>query len=121
MEYQSQRQVKNVEMRLRLRRISFFEVTALPEFKEKPKMGAPKTKRRDMLLPKQAAGSRKKKYLQGRDQDPGGPENTETKAVSQLEEAGRGAMDEWPAPTPHPHRQEKRAIKEKPPDAKAKS
>ena len=28
----------------------FFEVTALPEFKEKPKMGAPKTKRREKKL-----------------------------------------------------------------------
>lgn len=99
----------------------FFEVTALPEFKEKPKMGAPKTKRRDMLLPKQAARIMKEKYLQELDQHPEGPENTETQAVSQVEEAGRWAMDELTAHTPHPHRQEKRAIKEKAPDAKAKS
>lgn len=114
MEYQSQRQVKNVEMRLNLRRISFFEVTALPEFKEKPKMGAPKTKRRDMLLPKQAARIMKEKYLQELDQRPEGPENTETQAVGQVEDVGRWAMDELTAHTPHPHRQEKRAIKEKP-------
>ena len=64
-------------MRLNLRRISFFEVTALPEFKEKPKMGEPKVKRRDMLLPKQAARIMKEKYLQELDQRPEGPENTE--------------------------------------------
>lgn len=86
----------------------------MPEFKEKPKMGAPKTKRRDMLLPKQAAWIMKEKYLQALDQGPEGPENTETQAVGQVEEAGRWAMDELTAHTPHPHRQEKRAIKEKP-------
>lgn len=102
-------------MRLNLRRISFFEVTALPEFKEKPKMGAPKTKRWDMLLPKQAARIMKEKYLQELDQHPEGPENTETQAVGQVEEAGRWAMDEMTAHTPHPHCQEKRTIKEKPP------
>ena len=108
-------------MRLDLRRISFFEVIALPEFKEKPKMGAPKTKRRDMLLPKQAARIMKEKYLQELDQRQEGPENTETQAVGQVEGAGRWAMDEMTAHIPHPHRQEKRAIKEKAPGAKAKS
>ena len=93
----------------------------MPEFKEKPKMGAPKTKRRDMLLPKQAARIMKEKYLQELDQRPEGPENTETQAVGQVEEAGRWAMDELTAHTPHPHRQKKRAIKEKTPGAKAKS
>ena len=101
-------------MRLNLRCISFFEVTALPEFKEKPKMGEPKVKRRDMLLSKQAARIMKEKYLQELDQRPEGTENTETQAVGQIEEAGRWAMDELTAHTPHPHRQEKRAIKEKP-------
>ena len=102
-------------MRLTLRRIPFFEVTALPEFKEKPKMGAPKTKRRDMLLPKQAARIMKEKYLQELDQRPEEPENTETQAVGQVEEAGRWATDELTVHAPHPHRREKRAIKEKPP------
>lgn len=102
-------------MRLNLRRISFFEVTDLPEFKEKPKMGAPKTKRRDMLLPKQAARVMKEKYLQALDQRPEGPENTETQAVGQVEEAGRWAMNEMTAHAPRPHYQEKRTIKEKPP------
>ena len=102
-------------MRLNLRRISFFEVTALPEFKEKPKMGEPKTKCRDMLLPKRAARIMKEKYLQELDQHPEGPGNTETQAVGQVEEAGRWAMDEITAHAPHPHYQEKRAIKEKPP------
>ena len=87
----------------------------MPEFKEKPKMGAPKTKRWDMLLPKQAARIMKEKYLQELDQHPEGPENTETQAVGQVEEAGRWAMDEMTAHTPHPHCQEKRTIKEKPP------
>lgn len=87
----------------------------MPEFKEKPKMGAPKTKRRDMLLPKQAARIMKEKYLQELGQRPEEPENTETQAVGQVEEAGRWAMDELTAHTPHPHRQGKRAIKEKPP------
>ena len=108
-------------MRLDLRRISFFEVIALPEFKGKPKMGAPKTKRRDMLLPKQAARIMKEKYLQELDQRPEGSENTETQAVGQVEEAGRWAMDEMTAHAPRPHHQEKRAIKEKAPDAKAKN
>ena len=76
-------------MRLNLRRISFFEVTALPEFKEKPKMGAPKTKRRDMLLPKQAARIMKEKYLQELDQRPEGSENTEMQAVN-IRLRGRG-------------------------------
>lgn len=93
----------------------------MPEFKEKPKMGAPKTKRRDMLLPKQAARIMKEKYLQELNQRPEGQENTETQAVGQVEEAGRWAMDELTAHTPHPHRQEKIAIKEKVPDAKAKN
>ena len=93
----------------------------MPEFKEKPKMGAPKTKRRDMLLPKQAARIMKEKYLQELNQRPEGQENTETQAVGQVEEAGRWAMDELTAHAPHPHRQEKRAIKEKTPGAKAKS
>ena len=87
----------------------------MPEFKEKTKMGAPKTKRWDMLLPKQAARIMKEKYLQELDQHPEGPENTETQAVGQVEEAGRWAMDEMTAHTPHPHCQEKRTIKEKPP------
>lgn len=87
----------------------------MPDFKEKPKMGAPKTKRRDMRLPKQAARIMKEKYLQELDQRPEGPENTETQAVGQVEEAGRWAMDEMTAHTPHPHCQEKRTIKEKPP------
>ena len=78
-------------------------------------MGAPKTKRWDMLLPKQAARIMKEKYLQELDQHPEGPENTETQAVGQVEEAGRWAMDEMTAHTPHPHCQEKRTIKEKPP------
>lgn len=85
----------------------------MTEFKEKPKMGAPKTKRRDMLLPKQAARIMREKYLQELDQHPEGPENMETQAVGQVEGAGRWAMDELTAHTPHPHRQEKRAIKEK--------
>ena len=58
----------------------------MPEFKEKPKNGAPKTKRRDMLLPKQAARIMKEKYLQELDQRPEGQENTETQAVGQVEE-----------------------------------
>ncbi len=86
----------------------------MPEFKEKPKMVAPKTKRRDMRLPKQAARIMKEKYLQELDQRPEEPENTETQVVGQVEEVGRWAMDELTAHTPHPHRQEKRAIKEKP-------
>ena len=77
-------------------------------------MVAPKTKRRDMRLPKQAARIMKEKYLQELDQRPEGPENTETQAVGQVEDVGRWAMDELTAHTPHPHRQEKRAIKEKP-------
>ena len=77
-------------------------------------MGEPKVKRRDMLLPKQAARIMKEKYLQELNQRPEGQENTETQAVGQVEEAGRWAMDELTAHTPHPHRQEKRAIKEKP-------
>ena len=93
----------------------------MPEFKEKPKNGAPKTKRRDMLLPKQAARIMKEKYLQELDQRPEGQENTETQAVGQVEEVGRWAMDEMTAHAPRPHYQEKRAIKEKAPDAKAKS
>ena len=87
----------------------------MPEFKEKPKMGEPKTKCRDMLLPKQAARIMKEKYLQELDQHPEGPGNTETQAVGQVEEAGRWAMDEMTAHAPHPHCQEKRTIKEKPP------
>ena len=78
-------------------------------------MGAPKTKRRDMLLPKQAARVMKEKYLQALDQRPEGPENTETQAVGQVEEAGRWAMNEMTAHAPRPHYQEKRTIKEKPP------
>ena len=86
----------------------------MPEFKEKPKMGAPKTKRRDMLLPKQAARIMKEKYLQELDQRPEGSENTEMQAVNQVEDTGRWAMDELTVYAPRPHRQEKRAIKEKP-------
>lgn len=87
----------------------------MPEFKEKPKMGAPKAKRRDMLLPKQAARIMKEKYLQELDQRPEDSENTKTQAVGQVEEAGRWATDELTVHAPHPHRREKRAIKEKPP------
>ena len=86
----------------------------MPEFKEKPKMGAPKTKRRDMLLPKQAARIMKEKYLQELDQRPEGSENTEMQAVNRVEDTGRWAMDELTVYAPRPHRQEKRAIKEKP-------
>lgn len=78
-------------------------------------MGEPKVKRRDMLLPKQAARIMKEKYLQELDQRPEESENTETQAADQVEEAGRWAMDELTVHAPRPHRQEKRAIKEKPP------
>lgn len=87
----------------------------MPEFKEKPKMGEPKTKCRDMLLPKQAARIMKEKYLQELDQPPEGQDNAGTQAVGQIEDAGRWAMDELTVHAPRPHYQEKRAIKEKPP------
>lgn len=68
-----------------------------------------------MLLPKQAARIMREKYLQELDQHPEGPENMETQAVGQVEEAGRWAMDELTVYAPRPHRQKKRTNKEKPP------
>lgn len=90
----------------------------MPEFKEKPKMSAPKTKRGEMLLPKQAARMMREKYLQELGQRPEEPENAETQAVSQMEGTGRWAADGLTAHTPH--RQEKRTIKEKPPVSREK-
>ena len=67
----------------------------MPEFKEKPKMGQPKSKRSAMLDPRHRAVLLKEKYRQQMEQrQDTGAENAETQAVSRVESAAEWAADE---------------------------
>ncbi len=57
----------------------------MPEFKEKPKMGQPKSKRSAMLDPRHRAVLLKEKYRQQVEQQDTDTENAETQAVGRVE------------------------------------
>lgn len=63
------------------------------KFKEKPKMGKPKSRPPGVLGPKQSARMMKEKYLRELGQRPEGPETETGYATGQVESAGRWAAD----------------------------
>ena len=85
------------------------------KFKEKPKMGKPKSRPPGVLDPKQSARMMKEKYLRELDQRPEGPETETGYATGQAESAGRWAVDTLTdAATGHRPDQRRRSyIKEK--------
>ena len=66
----------------------------MSDFKEKPKMGQPKSKRSAMLDPRHRAVLLKEKYRQQMERQDTDAENAETQAVSRVESAAEWAADE---------------------------
>lgn len=86
----------------------------MPEFKEKPKMGLPKSKRSAMLDPRHRAVLLKEKYRQQMEQrQDTGAENAETQAVSRVESAAEWAADELRERVPQAPKK-KPPVKERP-------
>ena len=86
----------------------------MPEFKEKPKMGQPKSKRSVMLNPRHRAVLLKEKYRQQIEQrQDTDTENAETQAVGRVESAAEWAADELRERVPQAPRK-KPPVKERP-------
>lgn len=104
--------MRTVEIRLKLSHIK--GGADLPDFKEKPKMGQPKSKHSAMLDPRHRAALLKEKYRQRmeRRQDTD-TENAETQAVSRVESAAEWAADELRERVPQAPRK-KPPVRERP-------